>query len=251
MCCDARAGFGETAYPAGAILTRDQVRELEEKSRVELIHQIETASQAARLSANIGSTDQAAQNQLIQQQQEHILARLAASRPQDDWSFGLLPTSMNGRELPQTLKYAGVTCFAFPRGRASCWSAGRFITRPQLRLYLENRRDGICSMPVVRRAWQIAKKSSSFAQMDLLWAGAAANGTALTFSQLDLNPAMWSSCRKRSLAHRCSGGTFLPPLNSHRRLPSPLPLRGFRCNPYLQRISHASRRTRDNPICSL
>ncbi len=42
-------GFRETAYPAGAILTRDQVRELEEKSRVELIHQIETASQAARL----------------------------------------------------------------------------------------------------------------------------------------------------------------------------------------------------------
>ena len=35
-------GFRETAYPAGAILTRDQVRELEEKSRVELIHQIET-----------------------------------------------------------------------------------------------------------------------------------------------------------------------------------------------------------------
>jgi protein involved in polysaccharide export with SLBB domain len=69
-------GFRETAYPAGAILTRDQVRELEEKSRVELIHQIETASQAARLSANIGSTDQAAQNQLIQQQQEQILARL-------------------------------------------------------------------------------------------------------------------------------------------------------------------------------
>ena len=69
-------GFRDTAYPAGAVLIRDQVRELEEKSRVELIHQIETASQAARLSANIGSTDQAAQNQLIQQQQEQILARL-------------------------------------------------------------------------------------------------------------------------------------------------------------------------------
>ena len=51
-------GFRNTAYPAGAVLIREQVRELEEKSRVELIHQIETSSQAARLSANIGSTDQ-------------------------------------------------------------------------------------------------------------------------------------------------------------------------------------------------
>ena len=33
-------GFRETAYPAGAVLTRDQVRELEEKSRVELIHKL-------------------------------------------------------------------------------------------------------------------------------------------------------------------------------------------------------------------
>ncbi len=69
-------GFRETAYPAGAILNRDQVRELEEKSRVELIRQIETSSAAARLSPNIGASDQSGQMQLIQQQQEQILSRL-------------------------------------------------------------------------------------------------------------------------------------------------------------------------------
>ena len=45
-------GFRDTAYPAGAILVREQVRELEQKSREELIRQIETSSAAARLSPN-------------------------------------------------------------------------------------------------------------------------------------------------------------------------------------------------------
>ena len=69
-------GFRETAYPAGAVLLRDQVRELEEKSRVELIRQIETSSAAARLTPNIGSADQSGQLQVIQQQQEQVLSRL-------------------------------------------------------------------------------------------------------------------------------------------------------------------------------
>jgi protein involved in polysaccharide export with SLBB domain len=69
-------GFRDTAYPAGAVLTRDQVRELEEKSRAELIHQIETSSAAARISPNLAGGDQSAQLQLIQQQQEQVVSRL-------------------------------------------------------------------------------------------------------------------------------------------------------------------------------
>jgi protein involved in polysaccharide export with SLBB domain len=69
-------GFRETAYPAGAVLIREQVRELEEKSRAELIRQIETSSAAARLTPNLGTTDPAGQMMLIQQQQEQILSRL-------------------------------------------------------------------------------------------------------------------------------------------------------------------------------
>ena len=68
--------FANTAYPEGAVLTRDQVRELEEKSRAQLINQIETSSAAARLSPNIGGADQSATLQLIQQQQDQVLARL-------------------------------------------------------------------------------------------------------------------------------------------------------------------------------
>src|ERR1019366_10627978 len=63
-------GFRETAYPAGAVLVREQVRELEEKSRVELIRQIETSSAAARLSPNLGSNDSGSTLKLIQAQQD-------------------------------------------------------------------------------------------------------------------------------------------------------------------------------------
>ena len=72
-------GFRETAYPEGAVLTRDQVRELQEKSRAQLISQIESSSAAARLSPNIGGSDQAATLQLIQQQQDQVLAKLKST----------------------------------------------------------------------------------------------------------------------------------------------------------------------------
>ncbi|WP_232298780.1 SLBB domain-containing protein [Granulicella tundricola] len=69
-------GLRDTAYPAGAVLIREQVRELEEKSRAELIHQIETSSAAAKLAPNLSGGDSSATLQLIQQQQEQVLARL-------------------------------------------------------------------------------------------------------------------------------------------------------------------------------
>jgi len=74
-------GFRETAYPVGAILVRDQVRELEEKSREELIRQIETSSASARLSPNLGSGDSGATLKLIQAQQDQVLNRLKSEPP--------------------------------------------------------------------------------------------------------------------------------------------------------------------------
>ena len=69
-------GFRDTSYPAGAVLTREEVRKLEEKIRQELIHQIETSSASARISPNLGSGDQSTTLQLIAQQQNEVLARL-------------------------------------------------------------------------------------------------------------------------------------------------------------------------------
>ena len=74
-------GFRESAYPTGAVLVREQVRELEQKSREELIRQIETSSASARLSPNLGSGDSGGTLKLIQAQQDQVLARLKSEPP--------------------------------------------------------------------------------------------------------------------------------------------------------------------------
>jgi protein involved in polysaccharide export with SLBB domain len=69
-------GFRSTAYPSGAILIRTQVKELEDKSRNELIRQIETTSAGARLAPSLSAQDDAATLQLLVQQQKEVVARL-------------------------------------------------------------------------------------------------------------------------------------------------------------------------------
>jgi protein involved in polysaccharide export with SLBB domain len=69
-------GFRPTAYPSGAILIRLQVKELEDKSRNELIRQIETTSAGARLAPSLSAQDDAATLQLLVQQQKEVVARL-------------------------------------------------------------------------------------------------------------------------------------------------------------------------------
>lgn len=74
-------GLLPAAYPAGAVLIREQVRELEQKSREELIRQIETNSAAARLSPNLGGGDTSGTLQLIRAQQDQVLADLKSHPP--------------------------------------------------------------------------------------------------------------------------------------------------------------------------
>jgi protein involved in polysaccharide export with SLBB domain len=69
-------GFRATAYPTGAVLVRNQVKELEDKSRNELIHQIETTSAGAKLAPSLSAQDDAATLQLLIQQQKEVVGRL-------------------------------------------------------------------------------------------------------------------------------------------------------------------------------
>ncbi len=69
-------GLRDTAYASGAVLVRTQVQELEEKTKSELIRQIETSSASARLAPNLGGQDQAALVQAASQQQAEVLQRL-------------------------------------------------------------------------------------------------------------------------------------------------------------------------------
>jgi len=69
-------GFRATAYPMGAVLVRNQVKELEEKSRSELIHQIETTPAGAKLAPSLSAQDDAATLQILVQQQKAVVERL-------------------------------------------------------------------------------------------------------------------------------------------------------------------------------
>jgi protein involved in polysaccharide export with SLBB domain len=69
-------GFRTTAYPAGAVFVRNQVKELEDKSKNELIRQIETTSAGAKLAPSLSAQDDAATLQLLIQQQKAVVERL-------------------------------------------------------------------------------------------------------------------------------------------------------------------------------
>jgi protein involved in polysaccharide export with SLBB domain len=69
-------GFRSTAYTEGALLVRTQVKDLEEKSRTELIHQIENTSATSRLSPSLTSQDQSVALQAVTQEQNEVLQRL-------------------------------------------------------------------------------------------------------------------------------------------------------------------------------
>jgi protein involved in polysaccharide export with SLBB domain len=70
-------GLRDTAYTPGAILIRTQVKELEEKTKTELIRQIETTSASARLAPSLGNgQEQAALVQAATLQQAEVLQHL-------------------------------------------------------------------------------------------------------------------------------------------------------------------------------
>jgi len=75
-------GLRETAYPEGAVLVREQVKELQQKSRDELVRQIQTNAASARVSPHLAAgTDAGTTMQVIKAQQEQVLADLKAHPP--------------------------------------------------------------------------------------------------------------------------------------------------------------------------
>jgi protein involved in polysaccharide export with SLBB domain len=74
-------GLRNTAYAPGAVLIRIQVKDFEQKSREELIRQIETTSAATKLSPSLSGSDQSATLQLIVAQQQQVLQRLRTQPP--------------------------------------------------------------------------------------------------------------------------------------------------------------------------
>ena len=69
-------GLRGTAYPDGAVLIRTEVKDLEAKSRAELIRQIETTSASANLQPNLTGQDQSGALKAAAAQQNDMLQRL-------------------------------------------------------------------------------------------------------------------------------------------------------------------------------
>jgi protein involved in polysaccharide export with SLBB domain len=74
-------GFRQGAYPVGAVLLRNQVREMEEKSRDELIRQLETESAGAKLSPTVNGQEEIGTLQFITAQQKQIVQQLKSQPP--------------------------------------------------------------------------------------------------------------------------------------------------------------------------
>ena len=75
-------GLREIAYPEGSVLVREQVKDLEQKSRDELVRQIQTNAASARISPNLAAAGDAGGTlQLIKAQQDQVLADLKAHPP--------------------------------------------------------------------------------------------------------------------------------------------------------------------------
>jgi protein involved in polysaccharide export with SLBB domain len=74
-------GFTDSAYPAGIVLERAEVRKLEEKGRQELIHRLQTSTAAVKVSPTATGQDEAALLQSIQQQTQDAIATLRSQPP--------------------------------------------------------------------------------------------------------------------------------------------------------------------------
>ena len=69
-------GFLPTAYPQAAVLERPEVRQLQEKSRNELIQQVEQNATNVKVSINESATDQAALQKAVMEQHQQVLEAL-------------------------------------------------------------------------------------------------------------------------------------------------------------------------------
>jgi protein involved in polysaccharide export with SLBB domain len=75
-------GMRDTAYPEGAVLVREQVKDLEQKSRDELVRQIQTNAASSRISPNLAASGEASSAlQAIKAQQDEVLADLKSHPP--------------------------------------------------------------------------------------------------------------------------------------------------------------------------
>jgi protein involved in polysaccharide export with SLBB domain len=108
-------GFSSSAYPAGAVLVRLQVREMEEKGRDELIRQLETTSAGARISPSLNMAEQTGALQLIAAQQKQVVATLKSQPPTGRLVIKINPDIASWENTPADIELRAGDVLAVPK----------------------------------------------------------------------------------------------------------------------------------------
>ncbi|MFB3814979.1 MAG: SLBB domain-containing protein [Terriglobales bacterium] len=140
-------GFRDTAYPAGIILERGQVRDLAQKARQELVQRIETATMThAQFTPGTIPKDQAEITEMMASQRQQMLARLKEAPVSgrialnitgniDDWAGTPADIELNAGDtivVPKephfvlvTGEVYGPTAIAYTPGKTVSWYLNR------------------------------------------------------------------------------------------------------------------------------
>ena len=194
-------GFRATAYPEGAVLTRPEVAALEEKSREELIRQIETSSAAARLSPGVSGDHQSETLQLIQQQQEQVLSRLKSQPASGRMVIRINADVANWAGTAADIEVRSGDVLRIPKRPGFVLISGQVYNASAI-TYAPGKK-GIV-VPGARRGRDRDCQSQGdlcrFAPMGRWWGGDREDGSIRMSSRPNSIPATSSWFRKRSLA---------------------------------------------------
>ncbi len=202
-------GLRETAYPAGAVLERSQVREMAEKARLEMIRRVESAN--PRVNGGMqAAQEQAAALQTMEQQRQQILASLRGhpasgrlviriSADLSKWENAPADIELRAGDVlvipkrPNFVMISGqvynATAISYLRGREAGWYLGQAGGPTQ-----SADKKGIF---ILRADGSVVGRGNSFGG---LWKGGM-------FFPPACSPEIRSSFQRRSAAARCSGET--------------------------------------------
>lgn len=108
-------GFRSTAYPAGAVLEREEVRELGEKGRQETIRRIEAAGVPSKLGLTTSGSEQAAMVQAMMAQQQQVLARMKSQSASGRLVIKVSPDIASWENTPADIEVRAGDALTIPK----------------------------------------------------------------------------------------------------------------------------------------
>jgi len=108
-------GLLPTAYPRAAVFERAEVRELQEKSRHELIERLEQESTVVKTSASTSGTEEAALQQAAVQQRQRVLEGLRKATVSGRLVIHLRPDRKNFAQSPEDIELRAGDSLTIPK----------------------------------------------------------------------------------------------------------------------------------------